>query len=98
MRKASTALEATQMAKSAESVSTSPLCLFSTSSTTGASVCATCSGAISNSASMMVSDRSGPTRMPISVAAKIRNGKIDSRPEKAMKPDIDQPSLRLKRS
>ena len=34
----------------------------------------------------------------MSVAAKIRNGKIESRPEKAMKPDIDQPSLRLKRS
>ena len=98
MRNASTALEATQIAKSADSVSTSPLCLFSTSSTTGASVSATCSGAISNSASMMQSDRSLPTQMPVSVAAKIRNGKSDKSPEKAMKPAIAEPSLRLNRS
>ena len=57
MRKASTALEATQIAKSAERVSTSPLCLLSTSSTTGSRVSATCSGAISNSASMIESER-----------------------------------------
>ena len=47
---------------------------------------------------MMVSDRSPPTRMPVSVAAKIRNGKSESSPEKAMKPAIGEPSLRLKRS
>ena len=84
MRKASTALEATQIAKSADSVSTSPLCLFRTSTTTGSSVWATCAGAIWNSDSMISSDRSLPSRMPVSVAAKIRNGKIESSPEKAM--------------
>ena len=94
MRNASTAFEATQIANSADSVSTCWLCLPSTSTTTGSSVRATCSGAIANSASMISAERASPTKMPISVAAKIRKGKIDSSPEKAMKPAIAQPSLR----
>ena len=84
MRNASTAPEATQIAKRAERVSTSFDCFESTSSATGASVRATCSGAMSKIASMIESERSAPTRMPVRVAAKIRNGKSESRHENAM--------------
>ncbi len=53
---------------------------------------------MSKSASITRADWPSPIRMPVSVAAKIRKGKIDSSPEKAMKPAMAEPSLRLKRS